>query len=199
MKPFLAKYIPWSLVGLRFCLGPAMPLVAWQVPNPQGWMGGMLVAGFLSDVFDGILARRWGTATGKLRVADTSVDTVFYIGVAVALGLRHWPEIHARLAPLAGLAAMEAIRFLFDFWKYGRISSYHSYLAKSWGIVLVVATVSALCFDAAYWLLSLAIVWGIVCDAEGLTMSLLLPQWTHDVKSLGVAMRLRAQQLARTT
>jgi phosphatidylglycerophosphate synthase len=175
MKPFFAKYIPWSLVALRFCLGPAMMAVAFWVARPQPWLGLMLVSGFLSDVYDGVLARRWKTETPRLRVADSAVDIVFYLCGAASLGLRHWDQIRLRLWLLAAVVGMEALRMAFDFWKYGRMSSYHSYLAKSWGAALVVATVSALCFDRAYGLLTVAMIWGVACDLEGLAMSLMLP------------------------
>ena len=46
-----------------------------------------MVAAFLSDVLDGVIARRTGTATPALRYADTIVDTIFYVAAAVALGV----------------------------------------------------------------------------------------------------------------
>ena len=60
----------------------------------------MIAAGFLSDVYDGILARRWGTETAALRVADSAADTVFYLGVLSAVIARHWPVLRDRLALL---------------------------------------------------------------------------------------------------
>lgn len=156
----------------------------------------MIVAGFLSDIYDGILARRWGTATAALRVGDSVADTVFYLGVLAAIVERHWPVLRDRLAWLAALLLLEALRMVFDWAKYGRMASYHSYAAKLWGILLAVATVSVLCLDRAYWLVTIAMAWGILCDLEGLAMSLMLPEWAHDVKTLRWALLLRREMLA---
>jgi len=195
MKLSWRQAVPWGLVTLRILLAPFMVLVASRLPHPQLCLGAMLLTGFLSDVYDGILARRWGTETAALRVSDSAADTVFYLGVAAALVVRHWPIVRGRLWLFAILLALEALRLAFDSWKYRRMASYHSYLAKVWGVILVVATVAALCLDRAYWLLTLAIAWGILCDLEGLAMSCLLPLWAHDVKTLAQAFRLRRQQL----
>ncbi len=153
----------------------------------------MIAAGLASDVYDGILARRWQTDTSALRVADSAADTVFYLGVLAAIVERHWPALHERLWLLAALLVLEALRILFDWMKFRRMASYHSYAAKAWGLLLAAATIALLCFNRAPWLMTAALVWGILCDMEGLAMSALLPHWTHDVKSLRRALELRRQ------
>jgi phosphatidylglycerophosphate synthase len=181
----------------RALLGAAIPLVAERVSAPEVWLGAMIAAGFLSDVYDGVLARRWGTATGALRIADSAADTVFYVGVLVAVVERHWPVIYARLWLLGVLLGLEATRAIFDWVKFGRMASYHSYASKAWSALLALATIALLCFNRGFWLTTLAIAWGILCDLEGLAMSALLPQWTHDVNNLRRALRLRRDMLAQ--
>jgi CDP-diacylglycerol--glycerol-3-phosphate 3-phosphatidyltransferase len=58
---------------------------------------------------------------------------------------------------------------------------------------MAAATIALLCFDRAFWMVTLALVAGILCDLEGLAMSALLPRWTHDVKTLRRALALRRQ------
>jgi len=41
------------------------------------------------------------------------------------------------------------------------------------------------------------VLFGIVTNLEGLTMSLMLPRWQNDVKTLAAARRLRREMLAR--
>lgn len=184
------------MVGSRAALGVVLPIAA-RLPHPEAWLGGMVAAGFLSDVYDGILARRWGTAGARLRVADSAADTVFYLGVLIAIFERHFPVLRARFVLLAALLALEATRMIFDWIKFHRMASYHSYAAKAWGILLLAATLALLCFDRAYWLVTTALAWGIACDLEGLAISILLPDWTHDVKTLARALVLRREMLAR--
>jgi len=191
------KIIPWSMVGFRAFLGPAMAGAAWEVTAPELWLGAMIAAGLASDVYDGILARHWQTDTAALRVADSVADTVFYLGVLAAIVERHWPVLRDRLWLLAALLALEALRIAFDWIKFRRMASYHSYASKAWGVLLAVSTFALLCFDRGLWLVTLALIMGIFCDLEGLAMSALLPQWTHDVKSLRRALELRGQFAAQ--
>jgi CDP-diacylglycerol--glycerol-3-phosphate 3-phosphatidyltransferase len=185
------------MVVSRGLMGVAIPLAASRVRAPEAWLGAMIAAGFLSDIYDGVLARRWGTATAALRIADSAADTVFYVGVLVAVVERHWPVIHARLWLLVVLLGLEAIRVVFDWVKFGRMASYHSYASKAWSALLALATVALLCFNRGFWLTTVAIAWGILCDLEGLAMSAVLPRWTHDVKNLRRALRIRQKMLAQ--
>ena len=191
------KSIPWFLVVSRALLGVAIPLAAARLHAPEIWLGAMIAAGFLSDIYDGVLARRWGTATAVLRIADSAADTVFYVGVLIAVVERHWPVIHARLWLLAVLLGLEATRVVFDWAKFGRMASYHSYASKAWSALLALATIALLCFNRGFCLCTAAIAWGILCDLEGLAMSAMLPQWTHDVKNLRRALRIRRKMLAQ--
>jgi phosphatidylglycerophosphate synthase len=187
--------IPWCMVVFRCLLGPAIAIVA-RLAHPQIWLGAMIAAGFLSDVYDGILARRWKTDTDALRVADSAVDIVFYLGILAAVVERHWPAVRERWGLLIAVLSLEVIRMVFDWLKFRRMASYHSYTAKAWGILLAAATVALLCFDSSSWILTLALAWGIVCDLEGLAMSLILPKWTRDVKTLSRALAIRRCTLA---
>ena len=191
----LRLQIPWSMIVFRAALGPAIAIAA-RLPKPELWLGAMIAAGFLSDVYDGILARRWRTAGPALRAADSIADTVFYLGVLTAILERHWPVLRASLGLLFVLLALEVVRWIFDWLKFRRMASYHSYAAKIWGVLLASATLALLCFNRAFWLVTVALIWGILCDLEGLTMSLLLPKWAHDVKTLPRALALRRQMRA---
>jgi phosphatidylglycerophosphate synthase len=51
--------IPWLLVGLRFTLGPVIVLVAKLGWHAHICFALILIAGLLSDIWDGVLARRW--------------------------------------------------------------------------------------------------------------------------------------------
>ncbi len=183
------------MVGLRAALGPAIAATA-RLAHPEAWLGAMIAAGFLSDVYDGVLARRWKTDTDALRIADSAVDMVFYLGVLAAIVERHWPVLRERAWLLAAVLSLEAIRMAFDWMKFGKMASYHSYTAKMWGALLAASTVTLLCFDRWYWILTLALVWGIVCDLEGLAMSAILPKWRRDVKTLRRALELRREMRA---
>jgi CDP-diacylglycerol--glycerol-3-phosphate 3-phosphatidyltransferase len=185
------RAIPWSMVAFRAVLAPLLVVLALRLNASKLWFGAMIAAACLSDIYDGILARRWGTATARLRVADTVADTAFYLAVLAAIILRHGQALRERIGLLAAVLTLELLRALFDWIKFRRIASYHTYSAKLWGLSLAVASIALLCFNHGYWLLTLALVLGILCDLEGLAISVILNRWTPDVKTLRAAFTLR--------
>jgi phosphatidylglycerophosphate synthase len=191
----LGRAVPWGLIGLRVLGCPVIVLGArrgWS----GGWLGVIVVVALLSDIYDGVLARRWGRETPALRLWDSVADTIFYLGVVVALWLRE-PEVLRGNWKLFGvLFALECVRYVFDFWKFGKAASYHSYMAKAWGLLIAASVVGVFSFDGLRWLIVLALVWGIVVNVEGPAMSLMLPRWRNDVKTLGRAWEMRKSMMA---
>jgi hypothetical protein len=61
---------------------------------------------------------------------------------------------------------------------------------------IAIAMVGVFAFDGLKSLIVVALVFGIVVNLEGLAMSLILPRWKNDVKTLGRAWELRKRMLA---
>ena len=186
--------IPWALIGLRVLGCPLIVFGAWHGWAGE-WLGAIVVVALVSDIYDGILARRWGGETVALRMSDSVADTIFYLGVVWALWIREPGVLRENAWWLVGLFGIEGLRYGFDFWKFGKAASYHSYMAKTWGLLLAVSVVGVLSFRGLQWLVGVALVFGIVVNAEGLVMSVMLPRWKHDVKTLGRAWELRKKML----
>ena len=87
---------PELLIAFRGVCAPAIFVLAC-FHFPGAVLAAVLVVAFLSDIFDGVIARRQGTATAELRSADTIVDTVFFVSAAIAL-MRGDLEAESRLA-----------------------------------------------------------------------------------------------------
>src|SRR5947207_7151925 len=75
---------PEVLIAFRAACAPAIFVLAC-FGAPGSWLAAVLLAACVSDILDGIVARRMGCATPGLRYADTVVDTVFYVTAAIAL------------------------------------------------------------------------------------------------------------------
>jgi CDP-diacylglycerol--glycerol-3-phosphate 3-phosphatidyltransferase len=182
--------LPDLLVSFRVALGPVM--VVLSLISTRGLvMAGCIGLALLSDVFDGFLARLWNLATVRLRRRDTRADTFFYACV-LAVILLHYPHVLAsRRLLLAGLVTAEVIQHVFAAAKYGRHASYHSWISRMWGVMMAVSMIGLLGFGMNNWLLDLTIAWGILCNLQGLAMSLLLEEWHNDVPTLLHAWKLR--------
>ena len=190
MIPFV-RFIPLGLTLLRALLAPVVLVLGFTGGSPTGFAA-CLIAAFLSDYFDGVIARRLGVATPGLRRLDSAADSLFYLAcVAVAWHL-HPDAILDRWPALAVLAALEVTRYVFDLIKFRREASYHMWSSKFWGLWLFIGFYALLVHGHSGLLVSLAVYAGIVADLEGLLISMVLPQWQSDVPTLVHALRLRA-------
>ena len=186
------QQIPWLMTAGRALLGPVL-----VIGEKCAWNGftlaALIVAALLSDIFDGILARRWHCDTAAVRLFDSMADTFFYACVAAALWIGK-PAVWASYrTPVLILLALEAGRIAFDLIKFGKPASYHSYLAKTWGLVLASAIVTVFAAGHAVVLMGGAIALGVACNVEGIAMSLMLPVWRRDVKTLAMAWAMRRE------
>lgn len=184
---------PQILIAFRAACAPAIFALACF-----GFSGlilaGVLVAAFLSDVFDGVIARRRGIATPELRLADTIVDTVFYVAAAIALKIAVPGAYRGLWLPLVLLIVVHVSRATFELTKYGRIASYHMWSARVLGVVVVSALGYAFATGRPTVLLACAMWLAIANEIEGFAASAILPTWRSDVPSLVHACRWRAQR-----
>ena len=113
------EQIPWAMAAGRAVLGPV--LVAGAISGWNGVMMAWLVGtALLSDIFDGVLARRWKCDTAGVRLFDSTADAVFYIGAGVALWIGPSPVLRANAGLLIALLALEAARYVVEFAKFGK-------------------------------------------------------------------------------
>ncbi|HVS76148.1 MAG TPA: CDP-alcohol phosphatidyltransferase family protein [Steroidobacteraceae bacterium] len=186
------RLVPISLIILRAALAPAL----WVISSRGGShlaFGLCLSAAFLSDVFDGIIARRLGVATPGLRRLDSAVDTLFYLSALYCVWHSHREALLSRAGALATLAALEAVRYGFDWLKFRREASYHMWSSKLWGVALFVAFFLLLALGTDTAATGIAIYLGILADLEGLAISLVLDRWQADVPTLVHAFRRRSE------
>jgi phosphatidylglycerophosphate synthase len=180
---------PEILVLFRALCGPAIVVLACY--GFPGWLlAAVVIAAFVSDVFDGVIARRCGTVTAGLRYADTVIDTVFY----VAAGFAAWtavPGVFSRGEyPLIALVTVHVSRTTFEMTKYGRVAAYHMWSSKAVGVLLALSLAWTFAAGHQTWLLTTTL-WLIVAnELEGFFASVILTAWTADVPSAVQAMRI---------
>lgn len=167
---------------------------------PSGALFGLcLVTALVSDIFDGVIARRLGVATANLRRLDSAADSLFYIAAAFAVWRLQPDAILGRQGPLIVLAGLELFRYVLDLAKFGREASYHMWTSKLWGLFLFAGFMSLLAFGEDSVLVSLMVYLGIVADLEGIAISLALRHWQADVPTIFHAIRPRRPGAGRET
>jgi phosphatidylglycerophosphate synthase len=184
------QFLPLFLVITRFIISP---FLLWDAIDGQTsvWFIVAFIYTFVSDIFDGIIARRLGVSTAKLRQADSWADVCLYLCISISAWLVHPNIITAFSIPLTWVIVVQLIWWLVNLVKYGKPASYHTYSAKFWGITLFIATIALFGFNYGGLTLWFAIIAGIIHTVEEIAMTLILPTWTHDVLSIFHAIRLR--------
>ena len=181
---------PQILIAFRAACAPAIFVLAcFDFPGPV--LAGVLLAAFVSDVFDGVVARRLRMATPELRLADTIVDTIFYVAAAIALKIAVPGAYRGLWLPLVLLIVVHVSRWTFELTKYGRIASYHMWSARVLGVLLVTAFGYAFATGRPTLLLAFAMWVAIANEMEGFAASALLPTWRSDVPSVVHAFNIR--------
>ncbi len=179
---------PLSLTGLRLLLAPLLLWLAYRWPSGPAFIA-CLVTGLLSDVLDGVVARRLGVATPLVRRMDSGTDVVFYLAVLWAAAVVH-PEVIWAYTPGFGvLLGLEVVCQSVSFGRSGRPPATHAYSAKCWGLFLFAAFAMLLGWGVSSGVMDAMIVVGCVANVEVIAIMLVAPPPAVDVPSLWHAWR----------
>jgi CDP-diacylglycerol--glycerol-3-phosphate 3-phosphatidyltransferase len=186
----LVRSIPLVLTVLRLLLAPVLVWMVY-VGAPGISFAGVILLAFVSDIFDGVVARSLDVASSELRHFDSRADLVFDATAAWAVWRLHPDVVRSVAVPALVVIGLDVVRHLFDFAKFGRDAAYHAWSSKAWGLSLAVALVLLMGFGIAYPWTAITIVLGLVAQTEGLLISIVLPVWTHEVPTLARALEVR--------
>ncbi|MEO5567579.1 MAG: CDP-alcohol phosphatidyltransferase family protein [Gemmatimonadaceae bacterium] len=176
----------------------AIPLAAIAIGRGSGRLVAIiLVLGFLSDIYDGVVARHFHVATPGLRRLDSAVDTVFYLAATACVWRLHPDAIVSHRWLIGVVIGTLLINHAFEYWKFGREASYHAWSAKAWGAALFLSLV-VLFIVGDDRFLTVALFLGVVSHVENFLITLMLPVWDHDVRSVFVAAEKRKAVHAET-
>lgn len=185
-----------GLTVLRLLLAP---ILVWLVyaGAPGIVFAGVVLVAFVSDYFDGVIARRVGVASAELRHFDSRADLVFYATAAWAVWRLHPDVVRSVAIPALIVIGLDVVRHVFDFAKFGRDVAYHAWSSKVWGLSLALALVLLMGFGVSRPFVGITVILGLIAQIEGLLISVALPVWTHDVPTLIHALRIRSARARR--
>ncbi|ESQ92996.1 CDP-alcohol phosphatidyltransferase [Asticcacaulis sp. AC460] len=186
------RHLPFALILFRLVAGPVLLAVAGFKPAGAAVICAVLLAlGVLSDIFDGVIARRLNIVTDSLRLWDSRCDVVFWLSVAISLHMLH-PDIwQVTCIMLAALGLMEATTHLISYVRFGREASTHHLLSKIFCLFLWALASQIYLTGETGWLFWLTLAVGIVSQLEAMAIMLVVPAWQVDVKGLKAALALR--------
>ncbi len=192
------KYVPLWLIRLRVLSGLAILLLAAQEAVYFGVYAVILFSfGLLTDIFDGIIARRLGISTPKLRRLDSLADLVFFALTGTALFVRFPSFFGEYFVEITGLLIAEALTYLLCFLKFRKEVSTHAIASKVWTLLLFAFMIELMLTGTSRNLFLWGFYVGIITRFEILVIILALRSWVTDVPSVIHAFRLRRGQEIR--
>lgn len=193
MKKNLPFVLVWSraaLAMLVLCI--SIPRSSWA-PNLIAWSIPLAV---ISDIFDGILARRWGVSSEKLRRLDSQIDLFYWLSLLVAFMLCV-PGANAIFWPWIGIAVLTEITlYLTSFLRFGKEPCTHAYVSKAWCIVLASCLFYSFINENTATM-RFALIFGYVAQLDVLLILCVLPSWQKDIPSCYHAWQIRKGRAIR--
>jgi CDP-diacylglycerol--glycerol-3-phosphate 3-phosphatidyltransferase len=179
----IAKAIPFSLVIFRLLLAPVMIVWTCQTHKSGWFLLTCLWTGMISDIFDGIIARKLDIADDRLRKWDAQVDVFFWLAAGVCIWILNGQLLREHLCWIIGLFVLEPVSDLINFFKFGKSGCAHNWLSKLWGIILVITFSFLLTGEEPVVLFRICLLLGIISQIDRIIISSLLPKPECDIPS----------------
>jgi phosphatidylglycerophosphate synthase len=180
--------LPNLLSASRLATAPILLALAWNGAVIPFLL--LFAAGLLTDVLDGIAARRLGQESDFGARLDQWGDFTLWL-VLVPSAWWLWHETVAREAVyvVVALVAM-VLPTAIAYAKYRAVPGYHTWSVKLGALLMAAAVPLLLIFDLA-WPFRIAALFQLICAVDELGITLQLAKCHHDVPSLFHAARLR--------
>lgn len=176
------RVLPNLLSGARLVSVPVLAVLA--VAGEERVFAWWLVAAMLTDAFDGWIARGFHVKTKLGAFLDSVADSALTLVTVYGVWVFHRDVItgHALLCSLAvGLWALE---MLLSLARYGRLSSFHTYLSKASGVLLGIYFGVLFVIGHQPWLFYLAMAVTIAGSLEEILLLAMIREWRADVRGL---------------
>jgi cardiolipin synthase len=186
------RVLPNLLSGSRLLAVPV--LLALAVTRHERAFAWLLIIAMLTDIADGWIARASGSETRTGAFLDSIADSALMLVAIYGLWVFHRDVMtdHALACGSAvGLWALENVVALL---RYGRLSSFHTYLSKVAANILGVFV--AVLFVIGYypWMFYLAMGLTILSSAEELALLAVIDEWKSDVRGLWWVLRAKERR-----
>lgn len=190
------RVLPNLLSGARLVSVPV--LAALAVAGEERVFAWWLVAAMLTDAFDGWIARGFHVKSKLGAFLDSVADSALTLVTLYGVWVFHRDVItgHVLLCSLAvGLWALE---MLLSLARYGRLSSFHTYLSKASGVLLGIFFGVLFVIGHQPWLFYLAMAVTIAGSLEEIALLAMIGEWRADVRGVWWFLRSTPRQRRQT-
>ena len=166
----------------RIATGPFLLILLWF--DQREIFTWLLLISYSTDMIDGFLARKLKITSSRGSQLDSLGDQLtFLIGLA---GLFNFEYNFIKENYIIILIALipYTIQLLIAYKKYGKATSFHTYMAKLSAFSQGGFILSALFFGPEYWLFYIMIGLGLLETIEEIILIFMHKKWVSDVKGI---------------
>jgi CDP-diacylglycerol---glycerol-3-phosphate 3-phosphatidyltransferase len=174
--------LPINFVVCRIIIAVVI-LCLYERKRPSPWFMAFFLLGFSTDDFDGILARHNHSGTVIVAILDGIADVSLFAASLVYLKKFYQDVIGVYYLKLCGLVILQLVVWGICLAKFGHISSWHTYLAKVFGLVIVVTVLVVVLFRKGF-LINVLLVVGMMYVIDDVTITMIMPYWRVSVPSV---------------
>jgi CDP-diacylglycerol--glycerol-3-phosphate 3-phosphatidyltransferase len=188
------RQVPNALSTARIVAAPVLVLCA--VGGYETAFTWVLVPALLSDIADGLIARAFRVQSQLGAYLDSIADVLLLIASGCGVCAFHPEVIQQHWIVGTALIGAWFLECGLAFARYGRLSSFHTYLSKAAGYLLGIFVGVLFVFGFHAWLLYLAVGVSVLGNLEEMALLTLLPEWRTDVRGLPWVLRDRGREVA---
>ncbi len=154
----------------------------------------LLLVSYLTDAIDGYLARKLKITSPRGSQLDSFGDQITLIIGLAGLFYFETDFIKTNLVLIGIVFIPYIIQMIIAYFKYGKATAFHTYLAKLSAVLQSIFILWALFFTPEYTLFYIMIIVGILETVEEITLIFMYKKWASDVKGIFWALQDKRRQ-----
>ena len=148
-----------------------------------------LVISFSTDAIDGFLARSLKITTPRGSFLDSFGDQLTFFAAVVGMIVFEWEFVNKHYLIIITALIPYFIQTIMAYRKYGKASSFHTYLAKLTAMLQGIFIVVLFLIKPLEWLFYITIALGIIEIIEEIIMVTMYDEWVTDVRGIWWALK----------
>ena len=149
----------------------------------------LLLISYLTDAIDGYLARKLKITSPRGSQLDSFGDQITLIIGLIGLSYFETNFIKSNLTLILIAFVPYIVQMLIAYFKYGKATAFHTYLAKLSAIIQSTFILWSLFFNPGYVLFYTMIIIGVLETVEEITLIFMYKNWISDVRGIYWALR----------
>lgn len=174
----------------------AAPIMVYAIINGSldlfKWL---IVTSLASDMLDGFIARRLKISSEHGASLDSIGDAMLFVIALIGIARFESTFVAENLVIISFALNPYFFQLGLAFWKYGKPSSFHTYMAKLAAIFQGSLILFILFFGINYWLFYITLILSILETVEEIILILVIPKWKTNVKGLYWVLRNKEEYL----